>query len=222
MLSGKITFYATLFMLIAHLVLGSGQARGAVGCDLNDPDRDVARLFPGSTGYKTVYIDLRKLGGDRLVAQVESRLRDRLHGLYETVDVPYTVYVIYQGKKKIGYIHGVNQKGRYGGIAVFLALDLNERIKSFYIQKISGPEAGKFRTGEFGRQFAGLSLKDFELYDVVSGKGGGKVSGIANPVGESDPDFRLTLRGTKKNLLFVNEFLKLASQWPPPKGKTAP
>lgn len=47
---------AVLFILL--LILGSGLAWGSVGCDLNNPKRDVARLFPGSTGYKTVSIEV--------------------------------------------------------------------------------------------------------------------------------------------------------------------
>ena len=40
----------------------------AVGCDLNDPDRDVKRLFPGSTGFKTLYVSIDKAGGQGALA----------------------------------------------------------------------------------------------------------------------------------------------------------
>jgi hypothetical protein len=118
---------------------------GAVGCDLNDPDRDVARLFPESTGYKTVYTSIQKKGGDKLLSTVETRLGDKFHGIYETIDVPYTIYEIFANKKKIGYIHGVNQKGQFGGIQVFLVLDLEGTIKGFYIQKMTSQYAAKLR-----------------------------------------------------------------------------
>lgn len=42
-----------------------------MGCDLNDPDRDVARLFPESTGYKTVYVSIAKKGGKSLLSKIE-------------------------------------------------------------------------------------------------------------------------------------------------------
>src|SRR5512133_2393692 len=110
-----------LAVLLAFLLIlaGSPAARGAVGCDLNDPDRDVARLFPGSTGYKTIYTSILLKGGRRLMAKVETRLGDKFQGIYETLDVPYTVYEIFNSKTKVGYIHGVNQKGQFGGIQVF-------------------------------------------------------------------------------------------------------
>jgi hypothetical protein len=58
--------------------------------------------------------------------------------------------------------------------------------------------AGKLRDEKFGRQFAGLSLKDFEHYDVVSGKASGKAEAIKNPAPEVEDDFRAALRATKK------------------------
>src|SRR5512143_2316057 len=100
-------FCIEFFLALLLVVTGYTAARAAVGCDLNDPDRDVARLFPESSGYKTIYTSIVKQGGDKLLATVESRLGDRFQGLYETIDVPYTIYEIYSGKKKIGYIHGV-------------------------------------------------------------------------------------------------------------------
>ncbi|KAF0219103.1 MAG: hypothetical protein FD174_2189 [Geobacteraceae bacterium] len=218
---GKIPFYAALAAFLLIMGLSSGPAWSAVGCDLNDPDRDVKRLFPGSTGYTAVTLEMKKMGGNKIAAQIEAKLRDKLHGLYETIDVPYTMYVIYANKKKIGYIHGVNQKGRYGGIQIFLVLDLDERIKKFYIQKMSGEYAGKFRDEEFAKQFIGLTLADFEQYDVLSSKGTGKVPEISNPAPEAALDFRYILRGTKKNLLFVNEFLRLSLELSPKKGASA-
>ena len=181
-------------------------AQGAVGCDLNDPDRDVARLFPGSTGYKTFYISIDRKGGEPLLAKIETRLGDKFRGIYETIDVPYTIYEIFSHKKKVGYIHGVNQKGQFGGIQVFLALDLEGRILAFYIQKMTSQYAAKLRDAKFGRQFVGLTIQDFDHYDVISGKSSGKVEAIKNPAPEAEADFRAALRATKKNLILMQEF----------------
>jgi hypothetical protein len=193
-----------LFLLLSLI---PGPALAAVGCDLNDPDRDVARLFPGSTGYKTSYASIDKRGGEPLLKRVETRLGDRFHGIYETIDVPYTLYEIYSGKKKVGYIHGVNQKGQFGGIQVFIALDLEGRVKSFYIQKMTSQWAKLLRDPKFGRQFVGLSLAEFESYDPATGKGSGKTGNIRNPAPEAEIDFRAALRGLKKNLVLMDEFV---------------
>jgi hypothetical protein len=181
----------------------------AVGCDLNDPDRDVARLFPGSTGYKTNYVAIDQKGGPALLAQIEERLGDKFQGLFETIDVPYTLYEVFKGKDKIGYIHGVNQKGQYGGIQVFVVLDLDGVIRNFYFQKLTSKYGKELRDRKFGEQFVGLTLKDFYNYDVLTGKtvSPSGVERIKNPVPEAEHDFRAALRGAKKNLILVDEFI---------------
>jgi hypothetical protein len=169
----------------------------------------VARLFPGSTGYKTMYVSIDKKGGDALLAQIEDRLGDKFQGLYETADVPYTIYEIYKGEEKIGYIHGVNQKGQYGGIQVFLVLDMEGNIKSFYFQKLTSKAAKELRAQEFGKQFEDLNLSDFYAYDIVSGKSAvpGKIDRIKNPSPEADQDFKASMRAAKKNLILMDEFI---------------
>ena len=182
-------------------------ALAAVGCDLNDPDRDVPRLFQESTSYRTIYVNIRQRGGEPLLRRIESRLGKSSFALYAPVDIPYTLYEIYRDKKKVGYIHGVNQKGQFGGIQVFIAQDLAGKIKTFYIQKISGKSAGKFRNARFARRFEGLSLRDFDSYDPVSGKGSGRIADIANPAPDMETDFYGVLRGLKKNLVLMDEFV---------------
>ncbi len=198
-----------LVLAAAGLILGAAALDAAVGCDLNDPDRDVKRLFPESTGYKTLYVSIAKRGGEELLRKIEARLGDNFKGLFETADVPYTMYEIYQDADLIGYIHGVNQKGTYGGLQVFLALDLKGVIRGFYFQKLTSRAAKAFRAPAFGDQFLGLSLEDFYRYDVVSGREGpaGPISRIKNPGPSSEQDFRSALRATKKNLVLVDEFL---------------
>jgi hypothetical protein len=206
-------FGKRLAMLLSFLMVLAGYAPAwaAVGCDLNDPDRDVARLFPESTGYKTIYTSIQKKGGEKLLATVERRLGDKFKGLYETIDVPYTIYEIFTNKQKVGYIHGVNQKGQFGGIQVFVVLNLEGTMKGFYIQKMTSQYAGKLRDAKFGRQFVGLTLKDFEQYDAATGKATGRVESIKNPAPEAEDDFRAALRATKKNLILMDEFVYSAS-----------
>jgi hypothetical protein len=194
----------TLILSLALLPLFA-----AVGCDLNDPDRDVKRLFPESTGYKTLYVSVARLGGEALLKKIEARLGDPFKGLYETMDVPYTMYRIYKGTELIGYIHGVNQKGLYGGIQVFLALDLEGKIRAFYFQKLTNQSAQLLRDPAFGKQFIGLTILDFDQYDAASrtAKPGSKVAAIKNPAPAAEGDFQAALRGSKKNLILCDVFL---------------
>lgn len=181
----------------------------AVGCELNDPDRDVRRLFPGATGFKTEYVSVQKAGGEALLRRIENRLGDRFQGLYETVDVSYTMYRIYKGSDLVGYIHGVNQKGRYGGIQVFLSLDRQGTIRALYFQKLTNQSAAKLRDPAFGRQFVGLTLADFDAYDPASGavRPGSRLAAVQNPAPDAEDDFKAALRGAKKNLILCEVFL---------------
>ncbi len=199
----------TTVAILGALWLAATPLLAAVGCELNDPDRDVRRLFPESTGFKTLYVSIAHKGGDALLRKIETRLGDTFHGLYETADVPYTMYQIYKGTELIGYIHGVNQKGQYGGIQVFLALDLNGGIREFYFQKLSNQQARLLRDPAFGAQFAGLNLLDFDAYDPIVGtaKPGSRVAGIKNPAPTAEADFKAALRATKKNLILCDVFL---------------
>ncbi|MDZ4182506.1 MAG: hypothetical protein U1B83_06495 [Candidatus Cloacimonadaceae bacterium] len=190
-------------LLLAVLLLIPLNA--AVGCDLNDPDKDVKRLFPGSTGYKTYYRSLSKEGGKALLDKVEKRLGDKFTGLYETIDVPYTLYEVFKGKARVGYIHGVNQKGRYGGLQVFLVFDTKGAITNMYMQKLSGKNSGSFKAAAFTNQFKGLTIKDFDTYDVIKQSGSGKAARINNPA-PGDVDFHHIMRGVKKNLVLMEHF----------------
>ncbi|MCK9614175.1 MAG: hypothetical protein M0R48_01575 [Candidatus Omnitrophica bacterium] len=176
------------------LILFAGSIWAAVGCSLNDPDRDVKRIFSESTGYKTTFVTIKEAGGEALKKQVEEKLQDKLEPVYEGLDVPYAFYTVLKGKNKIGYIHGVNQKGEFGGMQLIVATDLNGRIVNFYYQKMSSPEAGRFMNTKFTSQFSGLTLDDFIK---------GNIS-VNDPSANSRDDFRATLRGLKKNMIIFD------------------
>ncbi|KAB0670429.1 hypothetical protein F6V30_09785 [Oryzomonas sagensis] len=183
----------------------------AVNCELNNPVNDVTRLFPESTSFKTAYFSFATRGGEPLLRKVESRLGGA-PSLYAPLNVPYTLYEIYKGKKQIGYIHGVNQKGQFGVLEVFVSLDMAGTIRAFYIQRMAGQWARKFTSPRFGRQFVGLSIRDFERYDTVGGRGTGRVAAIENPAPEAATDFFGLLRAVKKNLVLMDEFFYSAER----------
>jgi hypothetical protein len=196
---------SVLALLIVSLVFhfAAGIAFAAVGCSLNDPDRDVKRIFPQSTGYRTEFITIKERGGDKLKAEIERKLGDTFDHVYETSDVPYAYYTILKGKEVIGRIHGVNQKGLYGGMQLIVATDLEGRIIAFYYQKLSSPEASKFRSPSFTDQFKGLTLEDF----YRAGEPNSRVSAIKAPTDKHREDFTATMRGLKKNLILLDEFM---------------
>lgn len=171
----------------------------AVGCTLNDPDRDIRRIFPEATNYKTEFIAIADLADAELkIKQIQDKLGDRLEPIYESVDVPYAYYTVIRKKEIIGYVHGVNQKGMYGGMQLILATDLEGSIIEFYYQKISSPEAKTFRNEKFTNQFIHLTINEFLNTELK----------IKDPSKESRDDFLATIRGLKKNLILF-QMLKL-------------
>lgn len=187
-----------VFILVSSLWFNNPDAIAAVGCSLNDPDRDVKRLFPESTGYRTEFITIEERGAERLASEIEQKLGDKLDPIYEGLDVAYAYYTIVKGNEVIGRIHGVNQKGTYGGMQLILATDLKGEIISFYYQRISSAEGAKFRASAFTDQFKGLSLADFDSDHALEK--------IKDPTEKSHDDFKATLRGIKKNLILLDIF----------------
>lgn len=196
-------------VLIGTLAVSATSASAAVGCSLNDPDRDIQRIFPEATGYSTEFITIKERGGDKLREEVEARLGDALDPLYEATDVPYAYYTVLKGKETVGHVHGVNQKGKYGGMQLILATDPHGMIVSFHYQKISSPEAKRFRDESFTNRFRGLTLADFYTYGSGSEEERAKspLGDIENPSETSGEDFAATLRGIMKNLILLDEFM---------------
>jgi len=173
-----------------------GLSHAAVGCTLNDPDRDIRRLFKEATNYRTTFITIAERGGATLRSELERQLGDRLDPLYEADDVPYAYYTVLKGEEEIGRVHGVNQKGMFGGMQLILATDMTGKVVSFYYQKLTSPEARKFRAKAFTEQFVGLTLEKFVE----------RTKGISDPSKKSGEDFNATLRGLLKNLILLDLF----------------
>ena len=190
--------YKKAIFTILTVLCAAGNLYAAVGCTLNDPDRDIKRLFPKATNYKTEFIMIKEHGGKKLAKEIEAKLKDKLEPTYESIDVPYAYYTVLNKRETIGYVHGVNQKGMYGGIQLILATEPNGVIMDFYYQKITSPESKKFRDEKFTEQFIDLSLADFYTRDLKKK--------IKDPSKDSTKDYLFTLRGIKKNLILQDEF----------------
>ena len=195
-----------LYSLMLIILFCSSRILSATGCTLNDPDRDVKRLFPRSTGYKTDFIMYKERGGEELVKEVEEKLGDKLDPSYESMEVPFAYYTVLKGKEPIGRIHGMNQKGTFGGMQLILATDLDGKILSFYYQKLSSPDAKRFKNREFTKQFIGLTLADFYIHRFKKGSAGDKIGKIESPSKEQVDDFKNTIRGILKNLIQLDAF----------------
>ena len=203
------TVFTAAVTAVALALFAPSPSQAATGCTLNDPDRDVMRIFPDATAYVTDFIAVSERGGDDLTERIEAQLGDTLDAVFEAADVPYAYYTVLDEDEVVGRVHGVNQKGMFGGMQLILATDPEGRIVDFYYQKLSSPEAGKFRNASFTDLFTGLTLEDLlagheqsESDTAVS-----PMAAIEDPSKESGEDFYATLRGLRKNLILLHEFL---------------
>ncbi|MDY6862022.1 MAG: hypothetical protein SV062_03430 [Thermodesulfobacteriota bacterium] len=198
-------FFCYFYVILIFLPVEISMA--AMGCTLRNPDRDIRRFFPSYTGYKTSFLTIWEIGGVQLFKEIEQKLGDRFEPVYETIDVPYACYTIFQKKEIMGYMHGVNQKGEFGGMQLILATDGKGKILNFYYQSLTGPDRKLFKDKKFTELFKGLTMSDFYLYDPVKGKATdikNPLTRIKNPGKRNDIDFKATLRGLKKNLIIFD------------------
>jgi hypothetical protein len=191
-----------IYILSILLILGFVAVNAvwaAVGCELNDPDRDIKRLFPDSTGYKAQLNQLSTRGGFISMMEFKLKLGDELDPNYESADVPHTTYQVLRGNDTIGYVFGINQKGTYGGMQIILATDTKGVILNWYYQRLSRNDDTVFRADSFRKQFIGLSLKDFYNRDLVKE--------FKSPSTEGYEDYKHTIRGIRKDLIYFDTFV---------------
>ncbi len=91
---------------------------------------------------------------------------------------------------------------------MFLVLDMNFNILSVYFQRLSTRQVHLLKEEAFLQKFIGLNSSDFAAYDVVSGEAEGKLDSIQSPHQQHEQDFRAILRGMKKNLILMEEFMR--------------
>lgn len=192
-----------------------------VPCQLNNPDQDTLRLFPERTNYRTEFIrtdemgEKRRIGGEALYRELEKRLGDKWDTIWETKDIPYVFYEILKGSDRIGWVFGSNQGWPGADNAQLMpAFDLDERIREFYYQKLPSFEKERLETQEFYSQFIGLTLEHFYIHEQLGNlKVSDKdilaldmISRIKDPTQREHEGFQKTLRGIKKDCIYIDDF----------------
>ena len=107
-------------LLLAGLLLAMpAAAHAAIGCTLSNPARDLKALFPNMTSYREDVKEMHRLpGGAAAHDMLRARVGNDLDPVYEAADTPYTLYSVFHGDQRIGYVHGVNVPGRGGVIQI--------------------------------------------------------------------------------------------------------
>lgn len=189
---------------------------GAIGCTLTNPARDLKALFPEMTSYREDIKEFRSLpDGHASYQALRERVGGDLDPVYESYDTPYTLYSVFRGDTRIGFVHGVNVPGRGGVIQVFLAMDPDTAaVRRMFYQRLESPGGAALRTPESTGQFTGLSLADFYKHDYYAASDPDnevdKVGRLKAPPGVAEAaqaDWGVTIRGVRKNLILLDLFV---------------
>jgi hypothetical protein len=204
-----------LFTALAARLLSPSLSAAAVGCTLSNPARDLKALFPEMTSYREDVKELPKFPqGRELYEALKARIGGDLDPVYEAFDTPFTLYSVFKGEERLGYVHGVNVPGRGGVIQVFVSADpATAAIGRLFFQRLESPGGTALRAKATREQFAGLSLADFYKHDyyaaVEPGSASDKVAQLKPPAALPEaarPDWDATLRGLRKNLILLDIF----------------
>ena len=202
-------------LILCLILVAAQKAYGAIGCTLSNPAEDLKYLYPEMTTFKEDLMEFPKLkDGSAMFKGLKARLGSDLDPIYETYETPYTVYSVFKGSEKIGIVHGVNVPGKGGVIQIFLSTDpKTAEIKNFFFQRLESPAARQLRAREFRAQFTGLTLADFYKHDYYAaaqpGAKADKVAAVKPPALDASgkPDYDATLRGIRKNLILLDDFV---------------
>lgn len=206
-------------LLIVWVASGLAQpVRAAVGCSLNNPDQDISRLFPEMTSYRVHFLTFKTQAPERLKA-LELGLQTPLDPIFESVDVPYSLYIVDGKNGRLGYVFGANNRGAHSSIQLIGAIATDGTLRKLTIQRIRSPSAVDFRSEAFLQALveAGLEAEFTPCYR----------DGLCDKVEVSDPsngrakeDYRAILRGVTK-LRLLKELLLSPTQNPRPRTPNA-
>ena len=177
------------------------------GCRLKQPQADIQRLFPKSTHFVIDRKTIAEYGSDALIEEIQQKLQPHPKGEVSP-DAAYPIYRVFKKDRLIGYVFGMEEQGEHGPIQLILAVSPEGEIVSWYYQKFDSPEAHRFHTEAFKRQFIGLTLTDFYGHHLLKGALGkqDRLNSIRAPSQTSIRDLGTTCRGIKKALILLDIF----------------
>lgn len=187
-----------LCAVLSALVLPAPRAEAAVGCALTNPEDDLRSFFPGMTDFSTRYLTFQAQAPDNH-GLLERDLGDPLDPVYETADVPYTLYAVRKSGQVLGYVFGANQRGTYSNIQVIAVTERDLSLRNVYLQKIRSPLWESFRSEGFSEALSARSLESYPTLRDCYVKGECDDVGITDPTaGKETGDFRAILRALAK------------------------
>ncbi|MDP2960516.1 MAG: hypothetical protein Q8N71_03740 [candidate division Zixibacteria bacterium] len=183
-------FKKTISVLVLALAIYFPLSSFAAVCVFRFPDRDVYKLYPKATNYKSV---IKKIDRD-----TKEKCEAFLGKPLDSDETELTFYEIYKGKELIGMIHPHAERGEYGTIEVVWAFTLDGRITDFVIQRDREKKGKELNGPEFRKQFAGKNIDSpftVEKTREINSK-------LIKPVPDADKGSSAIAYGAKKTLAF--------------------
>jgi len=173
-------------------------ASGAVGCSLANPDSDIRRFFPEMSHYDVNYVSFENQNPNGLI-ELELALGDDLEPVYETADVPFTLYTVTGPQGRLGYVFGTNQKGEFSNIQVIAVTNSDLSLREIYIQRLRSPYWETLQGDEFLSQLSSLPLESFPDFSACYSGGDCADVPVTDPTnGAATEDYRAILRAVAK------------------------
>lgn len=202
-----------LLAALAATCAWAAPAFAAIGCTLGNPAADLKFLYPEMTSYREETRELRSFkDGPALYEKLRVRV-GKLDPIYEAYETPYTLYSVFNGGRRIGFVHGVNVPGSGGVIQLFVSTDPETaKIRTLFFQRLESPASKALRDKAFRARFAGVTLGDFYRHDYYAvAEPGAKADTLAPLLkrpetlsGDGAADFDSAMRGLYKNLLLLD------------------
>lgn len=146
--------YQTLMLrtlFVASAIMICSDAIAQANCALRNPDRQIYKIFPDASSYRTI------------VARVDDKKKDAIEvivgsPLARTDLGKHTIYVVLRGSVPIGFVHARMEIGTRGSIELVWALDLDLNIKAFSVQVSRERNTKAIQSDEFKKKLVGRNL----------------------------------------------------------------
>ncbi len=121
-------------------------------CVWRNPDKDIKKIFPKATGYKSIIRRYDKKEKEKIETFINKEL--------DPDETEFTFYLIFSNKKRIGTVLTHTEKGQYGAIEVVIGLDSLNKVQKVLIQRDREVKSKELRSENFLNQFIGKSFQD--------------------------------------------------------------
>ncbi len=128
-------------------------------CIWRFPDKDIQKLFPRATGYKTEIVTYT----EKEKAEIEKELGSKL----DDDETKFNFYRILEDTVPIGLVLTHSAKGQYGAIEVVIGLDNEGKISGLLIQRDREKLSKGLRSNKFLGQFVGQTVTS--KFDNITG-----------------------------------------------------